>query len=214
MNHKIAKAMQKGALIGLCYSLALVYFGPQNSIYAQDKMQEILTPPLDNGRIMREFFAGVTGGILGSIGFAYAGAAVIGPHGGEDPGLIGAVIGTLFGATVGSSIGVQIAGTAGDETGSYGATLLGSTVGMLTFLLIHPDPDNAPFWIGLYTLPTVGGIIGFNATRKSQTTSEFGTGLINFRNGQLNLAAPTIYLHRHPSTGRLVQTVDLVRLSF
>lgn len=159
MNHKIGRATPKVTLMSICCLFALVYADPQNRIYAQNKIQEGLTPPINNGRIMGAFFAGVAGGILGSVVFAYAGAAIIGPHGGEDPGMMGAVI-------------------------------------------------------GLYTLPTVGGIIGFNATRRSHATSEFGTGLVDFRSGQLSLAAPTIYFQRHPAIGRLTQSIDLVKLRF
>ncbi|MBI4551401.1 MAG: hypothetical protein HY710_03985 [Candidatus Latescibacteria bacterium] len=118
-------------------------------------------------RIVGELAVGGLSGLAGSVVLANMAYQMTGPHRGEWDGFGAFVLGGLIGTAVGSSLGVYAVGTAGRDNGSYGATLAGSTLGLLTFFLMPGDPDHQSFWFKLYALPTLGGVIGFNATRKT-----------------------------------------------
>lgn len=121
-------------------------------------------------RIVGELAVGGLSGFVGSLVLSTTAYHMTGPHQGEWDGFGAFVIGGLIGTMVGSSLGVYAIGTAGRDNGSYGATLAGSTLGLLTFFLMPGDPDHQSFWFKLYALPTLGGVIGFNATRKTALT--------------------------------------------
>jgi hypothetical protein len=166
-------------------------------------------------KILGEFFVGGIGGIAGSFVLALIGAATIGPHNGEDPGLYGAIAGTIVGSTFGSSMGVYLIGNRRDERGSYWATLLGSTVGTVIFLALSQDPDDANFWIALYALPALGGTIGFNESRRHKMHPATSRAIINFKHGEIRAAFPEIYFTSDAFAGRnSIKNIDLVRVHF
>ena len=169
-------------------------------------------PPLKPGRIAGEAMLAEVLGMVG--GFLGGGAGRLAS---SEPSELGIVVGLAIGSTVGSSIGVYIIGDTGNETGSYWVTFLGSAVGMAIFLKIFPlgRPEDPRFWIGLWTLPTLGGIIGFNMTRRYETPTASETALINFGNGQMSFAVPTISSCPNPFDKKdFIQNVDLVKVSF
>src|SRR5687767_10360965 len=100
-------------------------------------------------RLMTEVAIGGAGAAAAGLGFAVLGGSVIGPHGGEDPGLLGIVIGTIVGIPVGSSIGAYLGAKAFGAPARYGDALGGAALGMGTFLLLvmpvaQLDPDYPP----------------------------------------------------------------------
>jgi hypothetical protein len=171
------------------------------------------TPNINISRISGEFAAGGVFGFLLSYVFAGIGYKTIGLQDEEDSGMLGAFVGFFAGAAVGSSFGVYIIGNIGNQTGSYGATLLGSTLGIGISLITLSDPDDSAFWIKLYTLPALGGIMGFNASRRYKTMPASGSAIINLKDGRMDLAVPIIYFRPSPFDRRmLIQNIDLVRL--
>jgi hypothetical protein len=109
-----------------------------------------------------EFAAGVALGFGFSFGFswgfAWLGARALGPHGGEDPGLMGAVTGFLIGSVVGSSLGVHLVARGWGLPARYYEAAGGALLGTYTLLAIGPDPDHATFWAAAYGLPALGAI--------------------------------------------------------
>ena len=98
----------------------------------------------------------------------------------------------VLGWLVGVPVGVYLVGNTGNETGSFLATLGGS-----------------------FILGPIGAAIGFNMTRRYKSLPASGNALINFREGQMGLAVPTIsfYPDRY-ARGAFTQRVDLVKVRF
>jgi len=188
----------------------------------QNTGQKEEKPPLRGGRIAGEIGAGAGCGILaGSVGFLIGAAITPAGEGqfGELKKVGGGGIGFFIGYPLGNSIGVYLVGNRGNETGSFGTTLLGSMAGMVAALLpIIIFQDDYPGWIGLpafFGLPIAGGIIGFNMTRSYKSPHNSGTAFINFRNGHIRLAIPAVYFRPNPlDKGDFIQTIDLVKARF
>ena len=66
--------------------------------------------------------------------------------------------------------------------------------------------------IAFFSVPLIGALIGFNATRKKKLSFEPGDALLNFNEGKMCLAVPSISLRLRHS--ELIQRVDLVKVSF
>ena len=165
-------------------------------------------PPMTSGRILGQTLAGTGGGFLGML--AGAGISLIG---GESlPSLF---IGMLAGSTIGSSIGVFIAGSAGNQQGSYPATLLGSVLGMIVFLQLGFDSDYLSFYIAAIAMPTLGGIIGFNLTRKYENPPASEGAMIYFEKGKIKASPPAIGFQLNPMTvDQLTVKINLARACF
>jgi hypothetical protein len=105
----------------------------------------------------------------------------------------------------------------GNETGSYWVTLLGCMGGIaasIPILAIEDCPSGIKV-IALFTLSIAGEVIGFNLTRRYKTSPTSNTAFLNFRNGHIRLATPTIYFRPNPfDKGDLIQNVDLVKARF
>jgi len=71
------------------------------------------------------------------------------------------------GFPLGNSIGIFLVGRSDEVTGSYLTTLAGSTAGALSALglMYASDYQKESYWAAAL-LPSIGGIIGFNATRR------------------------------------------------
>lgn len=108
--------------------------------------------------------AGVAGGAIGAIALGAAGAELIGPHGGEDPGLLGAVVGGLAGLTLGMGAGVSVTARWEGEPSSFWGAAIGAAGGVLLVGALAPlldlDPDYAPLWICLATIPPAAAVLG------------------------------------------------------
>ena len=103
-----------------------------------------------------------------SIGFAWAGSAVLGPHDGEDPGLVGAVSGFFAGAAVGSALGVHLAARTLKLPARFWEALGGGVAGTMLFLALPLDADEPSFWVGAYALPIAGAILASSAGSASR----------------------------------------------
>jgi hypothetical protein len=166
-------------------------------------------PPLSAIRVTGEILAGGVGGIgVGVAGFV-VGLAI--DHAifvsllevteeleGLGPCM---VIGALAGYTFGTAGGVYLVGSIGNETGSFWAALAGSSVGIMGI------------WVwGLG--PPVGATIAFNLTRRyNSPPTESKTALINFSDGQMSLAVPTVRFQTDMYGGRGL-TLDLLKGRF
>jgi len=192
------------------------YYG--NRIYRVEAIRDIQIglhsnrPPLNPLRIAGEILVGSTLGFGCSLGLT------------AGTGLLGIFVGPV----IGSYLGVYLIGSLGNETGSILATFGGSILGAgAAFLLIMSgalsdfieDDDIGGIFMVLFGLPSLGGAIGgalgFNLTRKYETTSTSGTSLANFSKGKMNISFPNISFGRNPFIkGDLIQTVNLLKVSF
>ncbi len=168
--------------------------------------------PIKNGepRSGAENYAGkIKGGCL-SGGIITIGAILItaivrpdraGEVGNLWPGLVGLAV-----YPFGCAIGVYLAGTSGNETGSFGATLAGSYTGGLIGCLA--------FGIGYLVGAPIGATIGYNKSRKKISSPE--TGFINYKDDRLSLTIPSIYYTQENTfEGKTItQNVTLVKISF
>jgi hypothetical protein len=133
------------------------------AIYTQTAMKPVSgKPPLNAGRIVLESIAGFGGGFVGAISLGYMGA-IMAPASDSDWFSPGMVLGVLAGYPLGTATGVYLAGSYGNETGSFGNTLLGSIIGFIGGILLVWDTDSPiPFYITSVAAP----VLVFNLTRK------------------------------------------------
>lgn len=144
-------------------------------------------------RLLGEFLAG----IAGEIGGALIPALIIPETGSSEDSRMALIV---LGAFIGNSLGIYLIGNIGDETGSYTATLFGSALGVV----IQP-----------VILPTIGGIIGFNSTRKNKAHPVSGSAVINFNDSRMSFAFPDIYFRPNPfDRSDLIKNIDLVHVNF
>jgi hypothetical protein len=175
-------------------------------------------PPLSPIRITGEVLLGGASGAALSVLCAVAGAKTGDPETLNAPA--GGIAGFLVGSIDGSSLGVYRVGSEGNQTGSYWAALLGSTAGMATlaglWLSGVVDADSSTFWIGLYAFPTIGGVAGFNATRRYRARPTSEVAFVNLRgSGELHFMVPRASLRCGLSAkGDLALAVDLMRLNW
>lgn len=106
--------------------------------------------------------AGGLGAAIGSVGLAYVGGPVLGPHGGEDPEVVGTLVGFGMGILLGGSLGVHLASRRQGYGTSYGSALGGALLGALALVplapAVHLDLDNAGAWLLVYGAP-IGGAV-------------------------------------------------------
>ncbi|HET9993514.1 MAG TPA: hypothetical protein VFQ65_33485 [Kofleriaceae bacterium] len=131
-------------------------------------------PPLDGGRLVIEVVGGGGIGFVGLVLGAFAGAGLECANGcpGDFGGLGGAILGGAVGGVLGIGVGVYLVGNYGDQTGSFGATIggavLGATAGGLLAAGMASEGrsfDSAATIVAVAG-PFVGGMIGFNLTRR------------------------------------------------
>lgn len=157
---------------------------------------ETARPPLTTGRLASEALLGAVGGVALGAGGGLIGEA-IGSAGCEEGdwfcGLGGAIIGVGVGYTLGISLGVYVAGTYGDQDGSYGATLLGSLLGGVAGIAIAAATDDAdtPVISALaVSMPLWGAMIGFNRTRRYDASAS--TAALTLHGGSWRLGTPAV----------------------
>ena len=151
-------------------------------------------PPLRSGRVIGEILAGTGVGIVGGITGYGLGRIIAGePEYGDDIGVYLVYLGMAsVGYFLGVPAGVYLVGNNGNETGSFGAAFFGN-------LLFGP----------------IGATIGFNMTRRYKLPPVYENALINFSDGQMSLAVPTISFDSDRyARGSFTQRVDLVKMGF
>ena len=166
----------------------LIYFSEGSVI--EGKKQNWEKPPLHVGRILGEILAG------GALGFALGfGSASLGfvTAGGELEDAGWAWAGGSLGASIGSTLGVYFIGSIGNETGSIGATFLGSILGVgLGWVALLVGEESILTYMS-FAIPPILACVGFNMTRRYKSKPTSGTALLNFREGQMTLGIPTVY---------------------
>lgn len=118
--------------------------------------------------VVGEVFIGGLFEVGGAIAGGYIGYNIEMGSGctGELCGLGGIAIGGLAGAALAAPVGVYLVGSTNDTTGSFGAALGGSALGTLAGIGVFALTDwSGPGGAFLIAAPTVGAVIGFNATR-------------------------------------------------
>jgi len=106
-----------------------------------------------------ETLAGAFVGVIASRGCAWIGAAALGPHGGEDPGLAGALTGFMVGAAAGTALGVHLAARGFGFPASYWEALAGGVAGTLALGALPLDADRPTFWVLVYGAPALGAML-------------------------------------------------------
>lgn len=156
-------------------------------------------PPLDGARLVGELLLGGLIGFGGVIVGGFAGAGLCDANGGDDGGddfaCLGSIVITayLVGA-VGFGLGVGIAGRAGSQTGSIGAAIGGTLLGGLVSLLSLYSKNDEIIVGAMVGMPLLGGMIGFNVTRRWRDPSpSFALGsLVRLDRGGVSLGIPLV----------------------
>lgn len=115
--------------------------------------------PFATEPMLAETLSGAFIGVVASWGCAFMGAAVLGPHGGEDPGLMGALTGFMIGAAAGSALGVHLAARGFGLPASYWEALAGGVSGALALMVLPLDADRPAFWVMVYGAPVLGAVL-------------------------------------------------------
>lgn len=168
----------------------LIYFS-EDSVIA-GKKQNWDKPPLRGGRIAGEILAGGALGFALGFGGGLLGAVIVGGDEIEEWGW-GLIIGGSLGASIGSALGVYVVGSIGNETGSIGATFLGSVLGVgLGWASLLGGEESTLTYMS-FAIPPILACVGFNMTRRYKFSSSSGRALLNFRESQMTLGIPMVY---------------------
>lgn len=193
------------------------YAGPKNNLADLDPAsaanQELKTrPPLEVDRVAGELLAGIaTGALLG-----YLGSQITQN---ENSGWMdfSGFPGFIIGFTLGASTAVWAIGSIGNQTGSLGATILGTLLGIASWLpLTLANPfDNDDYIIpGALILAGIGGTAAFNMTRRYSADQPM-TALINHQDGKPSINFPRISICPSPSrSGSSWMSVGLVNVGW
>ncbi len=121
-------------------------------------------PPVDVRWIIPELFLG---GVGSAVGLAAAVTLLPGEamEGGGTPSAWTAIVGL---SALGSAGAVWTVGSLGQQTGSFSATLLGSVAGAAVGSLLGKAMNHL---LPVLVCPPIGGVVGFNLTRKYKTIS-------------------------------------------
>ena len=177
-----------------------------------NKITNRVKPPPHGGRIAGEILCGFAGSLV----LGYAGV-VLGRSTVEDngwfSGLAETILGYTIGATIGSTLGVYLIGCIGGETGSFGATLVGSLLGdALGWGIILTQSEIS--WI-ITIIPAIGACIGFNLTRRYKTSHLSRAALVNFSEGQMHLDIPMVSFQPNPHGGKTIDwNINLLNVEF
>jgi hypothetical protein len=123
------------------------------------KAQQGSHAPFASEPMLAEFAAGAAMAFGMSLGMARMGATVLGPHGGEDPGLAGAVVGFAAGLVLGSSLGVHLVARGYGLPARYEEAVAGGLAGVLLLPALPIDLDRAGTWLAIYALPTATAVL-------------------------------------------------------
>jgi hypothetical protein len=128
--------------------------------------------------------------------------------------IVSATIVTGTAMSVGVYVGVFLVGNIGNETGSLQATgngsilgLFGGIAGSVVVAILSDGLPDIFLIVGPAIGATIGATIGFNMTRRYKSLPASKNVLINFSDGQMSLAIPTVSFQPDPYVG-------LVRVRF
>ena len=173
-------------------------------------------PPLSLERKAGQVAAGALAGAGASLVGGLIGAALSSCGDGDFLcGLEGAALGILLGEVIGSTVGVHLVGRTEETTGSFGFTLLGSTIGLgagtLLAAAINTDYLSVPLF--LLSAP-VGAVFANNLTRRYRNPSQ-QSGLLNLDRSGFYISAPAVSVTRLADPHRTVaRSVRLLTASW
>lgn len=125
--------------------------------------------PFASEPILAEAAAGSLMALGMSLGMAHVGSALLGPKGGEDPGLAGALVGFAAGLVLGSSLGVHLVARGYRLPARYEEALAGALAGVLLLPAVPIDLDRAGSWIAIFAVPTATAVIASGLGSSSRT---------------------------------------------
>jgi len=178
---------RKSIGILLIIGFMMVFLGNLLAAEAFEQKDEkpTLSPVRITGEIVGGMFAGLAGGVVVI-------ASIVAVDDKAPSIILGTALATAY--ALGSTTTVYLIGNIGDQTGSLGATMLGTVmggvVGIAGGFLIHAvrgdidHDDLAELFI--LAVPAVGATIGFNLTRRYESSA--------ISNSQMTRAAPTFRL--------------------
>lgn len=115
--------------------------------------------PFASEPILAEATAGALMAFGISLGMARVGATVLGPRGGEDPGLAGGIVGFAAGLVLGSSLGVHLVARRYGLPARYEEAVAGALAGVLLLPALPIDLDRAGAWLAIYAVPTATAVL-------------------------------------------------------
>jgi len=161
-------------------------------------------------KVIGQGLGGTALGILGAVGGGYVGYFISGKEHSNSPDITAPeLIGGVLGYSLGSSLAVYWIGNSKDVKGSFGYTLLGSTIGTVA--------GGLGIWvIGPFALllPSVGGIIAFYLSAEEVVPLKTDA-LIQIQNEKVQFGSPRIFLTRIDETSnKLRYNFELLRVNF
>jgi len=175
--------------------------------YAPGDVERIVKTDLGAGGLPSDTRSGAK--ILAGLGLGMLGV-MLGGAGGELTGLPAFAVGTAY--------GVYAVGDTDHETGSFGATLAASVVstGVGYALLLGPFTNG--YGLAMMLLgPPVSATLAFNATRRSRCPdAQDAAAMFDVGRSSRSFAfgAPRVSSRVSPIDGRVMQTVDVLRVRF
>jgi hypothetical protein len=137
--------------------------------------------PFRSEPLVAEAAAGLSLGFVMSWGMARIGATVLGPRGGEDPGLAGAVAGFAAGLALGSSLGVHLVARRCGFPARYAEAAAGAVAGVLLLPALPLDIDRGATWALIYAVPTLmataASTLGSSSRWTGPAVRPVGTGV-------------------------------------
>ncbi len=122
----------------------------------------------------------------------------------------GQITGFTLGAIIGNTISIYAIGNIGNETGSFWATLGGSLMGSLPFIIY--GCHDISYFFGINATCSIGSIIGFNLTRRYDKST---TALISIKEGQLAFGSPVLSLRPNPyDKNDIIKSMDIINMRF
>ena len=110
-------------------------------------------------------------------------------------GLSGLVGGYMVGSTIGSALGVYLAGNSYKVKGSFRSAILGSIIGEALAICIMGLVENDSVMLAAYvTLPPICAAVLFNRSRRYKSPRHYGTALLRFEKGKMNIGISPIHV--------------------
>lgn len=169
-------------------------------------------PPLNSVKVAGELLAGYLLGRAAGIGGGYLGASI------SDDDLTAGGLGVLVAYPLGCALGVYLVGNLGNETGSFGLSLVGAYGGLLlgaisAGLLYNSSPTVAR--VAFFAMPSLFAMYTFNSSRRYKNPQAVSASLLNFRDGKMDIGFPAVrVLPSAPGSGKLDWEVNLASVEF
>ena len=142
----------------------LIVISPVAAAAQQPGSAVVRGQPAQN--LLGQFVLGWAAGFLAGYGGAKIGDAVLGPRGGEDPGLLGAFFGVTAGTVLGTSLTVHAVARDQGVPSEYGAALGGAVLGLVAVApllklgdALGVEASEPITWALVFALPAAGAVV-------------------------------------------------------